>query len=68
MPEWLGERARRRYFFRYLPWHLAEAGRRDELKALLGDYAWIAAKLRAADVQSMIADYEAWTSTDVRLH
>ena len=46
------------YFFRFLPHHLAAAGRRDELKALLADYAWIEAKLKATDVQSVISDYD----------
>ena len=56
------------YFFRYLPYHLAEAGRRDELTALLADYDWIAAKLRATDVQSVLADYErAPDEPDLRL-
>src|SRR5512144_2807298 len=54
----LGERARDSYFFPFLPYHLAAAGRRDELKALLADYAWIEAKLKATDVQSVISDYD----------
>ena len=45
------------YFFQFLPHHLAAAGRLDELKALLADYAWIEAKLKATDVQSVISDY-----------
>ena len=46
------------YFFSFLPHHLAAAGRRDELKALLANYAWIEAKLKATDVQSVISDYD----------
>ena len=45
------------YFFQFLPHHLAAAGRRDELQALLADYDWIEAKLKATDVQSVISDY-----------
>jgi WD40 repeat protein len=46
------------YFFSFLPHHLAAAGRRDELKALLASYAWIESKLKATDVQSVISDYD----------
>ena len=46
------------YFFQHLPHHLAEADRRDELKALLCDYAWLAAKLAATDVNAVLADYD----------
>ena len=61
MSKRLGQRASGpddRYFFSFLPHHLATAGRRDELKALLADYAWIEAKLKATDVQSVISDYD----------
>ena len=37
----------RRYFFRSLPHHLAEAGERERLDALLLDPAWLKAKLDA---------------------
>ena len=29
------------YFFQHLPYHLAEAGRVDERRALLFDYRWL---------------------------
>jgi hypothetical protein len=45
------------YFFQFLPYHLAEAGLGHELRALLLDYEWIAAKLEATEVQTVIADY-----------
>ena len=45
-------------FFSFLPHHMAAAGRRDELKALLANYAWIESKLKATDVQSVISDYD----------
>ena len=41
-----------------MPYHLKEAGRRDELVDLLADYDWIAAKLEATEVQSVLADYD----------
>lgn len=44
------------YVFAHLPSHLAEAGRRNELRALLLDYPWLAAKLQATDVNALIAD------------
>jgi WD40 repeat protein len=46
------------YFFQHLPRHLAEADRLDELKALLCEHDWLAAKLRATHITSMLADYE----------
>jgi hypothetical protein len=46
------------YFFQFLPTHLAAAGNFEELTALLGNYNWIEAKLKATDLQSLIADYE----------
>lgn len=45
------------YFFQYLPYHLAQAGNYDELHNLLLNYNWIAAKLKATNVQAVIADY-----------
>lgn len=47
------------YFFQFLPTHLAAAGRLDELRALLFDYGWIAAKLKTMkNVQSVLSDYD----------
>ena len=46
------------YFFQFLPTHLAAAGHFEELTPLLGSYNWIEAKLKATDLQSLIADYE----------
>jgi WD40 repeat protein len=45
------------YFFQHLCYHLAEAGRAEELKKLLMDFRWMQAKLDAADVNSLIDDY-----------
>ena len=46
------------YYFQYLPWHLVGAGRQEELRSLLLDYAWMEAKLRATDVGALLADYQ----------
>jgi WD40 repeat protein len=45
------------YFFQHLSYHLVEAGEQEELRRLLLDYAWIAAKLDATDIGSLIVDY-----------
>ena len=46
------------YFFQRLPYHLAEAGRADERRALLFDYRWLRAKLEAAGLVGLIHDFE----------
>jgi WD40 repeat protein len=47
------------YLWRHLAYHLAAAGSRDELRALLLDYAWLEAKLAAAGVNALLADFDA---------
>jgi len=48
-----------RYFFLYLPHHLAAAGERERLDELLLDPAWLQAKLEAtANPQALVADYQ----------
>jgi WD40 repeat protein len=44
------------YFFQHLPYHLAEAGRADERRALLFDYLWLRRKLEVAGVNRLIED------------
>lgn len=46
------------YFFQSLPHHVALAGHSVELTALLSDYAWLDAKMRATNVRSVIVDYD----------
>ena len=46
------------YFFQSLPHHLAAAGLTEEVKGLFFDFRWLAAKLRATDVNTLMADYE----------
>ena len=49
----------RRYFYLYLPHHLAEASERDKLDTLLLDPGWLKAKLAATgSPQALVADYE----------
>ena len=44
------------YFFQHLPYHLFKACD-DNLRTLLLNYNWIAAKLKATNIQAVIADY-----------
>ena len=46
------------YFFAHLAKHLLAAGRLAELQALLSDFTWLQAKLKATDVNTLLADYE----------
>src|SRR5580765_6979496 len=46
------------YAWRWLTWHLAQAGRKTDLQRILWDPKWVQAKLNAADVNALIADYE----------
>ena len=46
------------YFFEHLAQHLAAADRLDELKALLCDHEWLAAKLRSTNIAAVLADYD----------
>jgi WD40 repeat protein len=53
LPELPGE-----YPWRWLPWHLAQAGRKGDIGRVLWDPQWMQAKLKAADANALIADYE----------
>jgi WD40 repeat protein len=53
------------YFFQHLTYHLTEAGRDDELKALLLDVSWLEAKLRATGVIPLIGDYKPFAGDKV---
>lgn len=46
-----------RYAWRWLGHHLLEAGRGDELRALLLDFDWLRRKLDATDIYSLLADF-----------
>jgi len=58
------------YLWHHLAYHLREAGREDELHALLLDFDWLQARLDALDVNALLADYD-WIEHDAdlqRLH
>ena len=46
------------YFYPYLPYHLAHAGRATDLGALLLNFDWLRAKLHATGINALIADYD----------
>jgi WD40 repeat protein/serine/threonine protein kinase len=46
------------YCLRHLPAHLHQAGRNQDLSAVLSDYNFLQAKLEATDTRALIADYE----------
>jgi WD40 repeat protein len=46
------------YYFENLVHHLAAAGLRDEVRAVLLDLRWLSAKLAATDVTALLADFE----------
>jgi WD domain, G-beta repeat/APAF-1 helical domain len=53
------DEAARSYYFSYRARHLADAGNRAALDALLEDPAWLQAKLHALEsLQTLIADYD----------
>jgi WD40 repeat protein len=54
----LGPRAGRRLFFPAFGAAPGEADRPDEVKALLCNYNWLAAKLRATNVPAVLTDYD----------
>lgn len=45
------------YIFRFLPWHLSQAGLKDELEALLFDAAWLQAKMLKVGCLAIEADF-----------
>jgi WD40 repeat protein len=46
------------YAWRWLPWHLAQAARKRDIQRILWDPRWMQAKLKATDINALIADYE----------
>jgi WD40 repeat protein len=46
------------YAWRWLPWHLAQAGRRQDIERLLWDPLWMYAKLAATEVNALVTDYD----------
>ncbi|MBY3252152.1 NB-ARC domain-containing protein [Rhizobium laguerreae] len=55
------------YYYEYLPHHLAEAGERQRLDALLLDPIWLEKKLSIIrNPQRLVADYERYSAGDTR--
>jgi len=46
------------YAWRWIAYHLVEAGRKDDLRRLLLDFNYLEAKLAATDTNALIADYD----------
>jgi WD40 repeat protein len=46
------------YLWRWYPYHLVEAGRKDELGKLLLNFKWLQAKLERTDAIALITDYD----------
>jgi WD40 repeat protein len=46
------------YAWRWVAYHLAQAGRKDDLRRLLLNFNWLQAKLAATDTNALIADYD----------
>jgi WD40 repeat protein len=49
---------RHTYAWRWLCYHLAKAGRSEELQNLLFDFSWLQGKLQATDTLALVADFE----------
>ncbi|MCG8358784.1 MAG: TIR domain-containing protein [Kiloniellales bacterium] len=47
------------YFYRYLPYHLGQAGEQEALRALLTDYGWIERQLQAVGINAVLAGHGA---------
>jgi WD40 repeat protein len=45
------------YAWRWLPWHLVQAERQQDAERILRDPKWMQAKLKATDINALIADY-----------
>src|SRR5271166_5473500 len=57
----------KRYFYQYLPHHLAEAKERDRLDMLLLDPCWLKAKLSTTgNSHALVADYERYGTGELQ--
>jgi WD40 repeat protein len=64
---WADLSAEESYLWRNLSYHFWGAERRDELRGLLFDFSFLAAKLNATDVNTLIADYEGFAGEEKEL-
>ena len=46
------------YAWRWLPWHLVQAGRKEDVERILWDPSWMISKIAATDINALIANYE----------
>ena len=46
------------YAWRWIGYHLVQAGRKDDLRRLLLDFNYLEAKLATTDTNALIADYD----------
>jgi WD40 repeat protein len=46
------------YIYQHLTWHMAEAGRGEELSKLLLDFDWLQSKLSKTDIYTLLHDYD----------
>jgi NB-ARC domain/APAF-1 helical domain/WD domain, G-beta repeat len=57
----------RRYYYLYLPYHLAETDERQKLDALLLDARWLKAKLAATgDTAALVTDYDRYARSEAQ--
>ena len=61
---WAGLPAGEPYLWHHLVYHLLEAGRREELRALLTGARWLIAKLSATEINALISDYRSFPQSD----
>ena len=52
------------YAWRWLAYHLVQAGHKDDLRQLLLNFGYLQGKLLATDVNALIGDYEPLASAD----
>ena len=54
------------YAWRWIAYHLVQAGRKDDLRRLLLNFDWLQGKLETTDLNALIADYD-WFDDDKAL-
>ncbi len=55
---WVDLPEEEKYLWRYLSYHLVEAGKKEDLRKLLLDFFWIKSKLNSTDIHFLINDYD----------
>ena len=68
VPNWWELPTDEPYVWQYLAYHLIEAGREEELRALLFNFNWLRGKLNATEINSLITDCDFLSdNTNLRL-